>query len=303
MTLPSRPGHRPGLVRRLGYLVDPLPRQQRSERLYRPLRAIHEAPLPDDILLKADALVPILDQGSEGACSGHAAAEADFLSELRTDPQAVMGSRQWYYRCGRVVDGTVDRDAGTHYRSVFTQAAVVGVPPESAWPYEPKSGDPDGDGSAADQFRHDPPAELVRLAFDRRNPGGALEASSVDDLEGDLSDNVDHALSLDMPVCWGGDVDDAFCRGEIDPAVPVTYPAKPAGAHAMVIVGRKVVRANGSAARWYRLRNSWGADFADGGRFWMAESYMRTGDLWVVDKPPPWGPGRAAAAPGAGSPS
>jgi C1A family cysteine protease len=254
-------------------------------KLYRAARSI--AALPDDILIAADAQVPILDQGPEGACAGHSAADGDYLAALATNPNAVLGSRQWMYRCGRTVDGTLDRDAGTMLRSIFTEAARVGIPPEASWPYESKSGDPNGDGAPTDQFRRNPPDEVVRLAYDRRVVDGVLEAQVIDDISGDISDNVDAALAAQRPVCIGVDVDDAFCSGQFDPALPVTYPKKPIGAHAMVIVGRRIVRANGVAQRWYRIRNSWGADFADSGRFWMTEEYMRTGDLWIVNRVPP----------------
>lgn len=283
--LPIVQGHRPGLLRRLGYLLDTIPKQFRSSRLYQPSRAVEQ---PKVILIPTDARVPILDQGIEGACAGHAAAEGDYLSALRADPLAQLGSRQWYYRCGRVLDGTLDTDAGTNFRAVFTEAASVGVPPETAWPYRPKTGDPDGNGSSTDQFRENPPAEVVRLAFDRRSPPGELEASPIDESMGDISDSVDHALASDLPVCWAGDVDDDFCTGNFDPSVPVQMPAKRSGGHAMVIVGRTLVTTNGVVARWYRVRNSWSTDFADGGRFWMSEGWMRSGDLWVVDKPAPW---------------
>jgi C1A family cysteine protease len=129
----------------------------------------------------------------------------------------------------------------------------------------------------------------VRLAYDRRLPDGELAATSLDTIEGDLSENVDHALSQGIPVCWAGDVGEAFCASDFDPALPVEYPTKRAGAHAMVITGRKIVRASGMAvARWYLIRNSWGTGFANRGRFWMTESYMRTGDLWALNKPPLW---------------
>jgi C1A family cysteine protease len=283
MTLPVVHGHQGGQIL-LGFLRDPL---RALERGFKSFRAPPNAGTPrGDILIPADSLVPILDQSTEGSCGGHATAEADLIEALRGNPHAVMGSRQWFYRCGRATDGTLDKDAGTTFRSIFTMAAKVGIPPESTWPYQAKSGDPNGDGAPTDQFRSEPPAEVVQLAYDRRSTDGVLEAKVIEDVDGDIGDNVDAALAMGHPVGWGGDVGDAFCAGQFDPAKPVDPPSKSVGGHAMVIVGRRVVVVNGTAQRWYRGRNSWGKGFADGGRFWMAESWMRTGDLWVVNRAP-----------------
>lgn len=267
----------------LGFFRDPL---RAAGRGFRSFTASPGVNLPGDILIATDASVPILNQEAEGSCGGHSAAEADIIEALRGNPNAVMGSRQWLYRCGRAVDGTLDRDAGTTFRSIFTMAAKVGIPPEAAWPYQSKSGAPDGDGLPTDQFRSEPPAEVVREAYDRRSTDGELEAQVIDDVAGDLGDNVDAALAAGHPVCIGVDVDDAFCAGQFDPSQPVDLPAKASGGHAMVVVGRRVVTVNGTAQRWYRVRNSWGQGFADGGRFWMSEGWMRSGDLWLVNRAP-----------------
>ena len=275
-------GHR-GTPIRLGLIRDPLPAAARGFPAFRATPGIE---VSDDIWIRADRAIPILDQQAEGSCAGHAVAEGDLIEARRSNPAAAMGSRQWLYRCGRVVDGTLDRDAGAIIRSIFIEAAKVGIPPESAWPYQPKSGDADGDGLPTDQFRAEPPADLVRLAYDLRSVDGVLAAQVIDDVAGDISDNVDAALAAEHPVVIGVDVGEPFLSGDFDPAAPVELPTKTQGAHAMVIVGRRIVRANGTASRWYRVRNSWGDDFADGGRLWMSEAYMRTGDLWIVNRAP-----------------
>ena len=273
-------GHQ-GRIIRLGFVADT---RAPADRGFRVVAARGTGAISDDIWLAADKSVPIYNQMAEGSCAGHATAEGDLIEARRTNPSAALGSRQWLYRCGRVFDGTVQQDAGTTFSSILTEASRVGIPPESAWPYLPKTGDPDGDGSPGDQYRADPPANVIRLAYDRRSADGVLEAATLDNTTANIGDTVDEQLGENHPVCVGLQVGDEFCSGNFDPSVAVGVPAQSSGGHAMLIVGRRYVRVNGSLQRWYLVRNSWSDSFANGGRFWMTEEWMSTGDLWVVNR-------------------
>lgn len=271
--------------RRLGALRDPLPPAQRGGRLYRAARA---ALLPSSGGISSAASLPILDQLTLGSCVGQATAEAIFLRDrIQRAPVAELGSRLWNYRAGRAVDGTVDQDAGTSFRSVFTGLEKIGFPPESAFPYsDQKTGNPDN-GSPTDPYRREPSADVVRLAYDQRAVDGVVQWMSVDDLDGDLGDNVVHAIGVDdYPVCIAVDVDAAFEAGAFDPNVPLKPPMKRAGGHAMVIESFETVPVNGEVCRRFKVRNSWSADFGVAGYVWFTEEYVRTGDLFLVERVP-----------------
>lgn len=275
-------GHRPGLLRRLGFLRDGDLPGARGRRF----AATRSTPVPDHTTVLEDGLFPILDQGQLGSCCGQAVAEAIYMRELAQGAAAAaLGSRLWNYHAGRAKDGTVDADAGTTFRSVFTSLERLGFPPETAWPYsDEKTGG--ADGSPTDPFRREPTADAVRLAFDQRAVAGVVSWRSLDDLEGDLGDNVVRALASDYPVCLGIEVDEAFTAGDFDPLALLGPPSKPKGGHALVISGSDIITTRGLKARRFRVRNSYGADFGDKGYVYLDEEYVLGGDLWVVERVP-----------------
>lgn len=285
MIAPLVDGHEPGILRRLGFHRDVVPAAAR----WPAYTATRGTALPIRGYVAQDAMVPILDQGGAGSCVGNAAAEAILIRELAASaPGATLPSRLYLYRGGRVVDGTVARDAGTTFRSVFTAAGIGGFPPETAWPYSDVKTGPDiENGSPTDPYRMQPPADVERLAFDQRVSRGAIAWQAITDIGGDAIDNVRHAIAVDgYPVCIGVDVDDAFTRGDFDPKHLVSRPTKSVGGHAMVVVGFWLTGTGGSNTWWFKVRNSWGPDFGDAGYVYMDEAYVRSGDLWVVGHVP-----------------
>ena len=267
--------------RRLGLHLDARPVHERAKVF----KAAPRLTFGDDIGIAEAAKLAIQDQKSLGACAGHATAEAIYLRELAQGvPVTAIPSRLWLYYLGRLADGTVDQDAGTSFASIFAKVAEMGFPPESLWPYsDQKTGDPDGDGVATDPFRVPPTDDVVRLAFDQCLPSDepAALAWHAIDVSTDTYD-AEAALAQDYPVMIGVPVDDAFCRGDFDPKVPLLPPTNPAGNHAMLAERRLVI----AGQKVWKIRNSWGGSFGDNGYVYFSDAYMQVAQAWIAERVP-----------------
>src|ERR1700712_5754167 len=69
--------------------------------------------LPDAVDLSKDpAMPPIYDQGQLGSCTANAIAAAVDFENYRQDKTFITPSRLWIYYQERVLENTVDQDAG-----------------------------------------------------------------------------------------------------------------------------------------------------------------------------------------------
>src|SRR5438309_672334 len=126
---------RPKLVRRstkgYGWIPD-LPDQR--DRVYAaPLAEI--GPLPPSVDLRSGC-PPIYDQGLLGSCTANAiggALEFDQIKQALSD--VFVPSRLFIYYNERVIEGTVDQDAGAMIRDGMKSVAKQGAPHERLWPY------------------------------------------------------------------------------------------------------------------------------------------------------------------------
>ena len=101
--------------------------------------------LPASIDLR-EKLPPIYDQGELGSCVSNSvsfAVQFDLMNNNLTlaDPSnkvdTAMKSRLFlYYNC-RVLDNSVDSDAGTSIHSAVQALTSLGIPDESVWSYSP----------------------------------------------------------------------------------------------------------------------------------------------------------------------
>lgn len=89
------------------------------------------------------------------------------------------------------------------------------------------------------------------------------------------------SLNAKIPVWLGTLVGDAFERLTADGiAQPTPASDKTAGGHAMYISG---VRTNATGGLEFRVTNSWGSGWADGGGVWASEAWLLAcWDLWPM---------------------
>jgi C1A family cysteine protease len=211
---------------------------------------------------------PISQQGHMGSCAANAVADAleivlanSHVDRRQNVPQV---SRKHLYWVSRSWDGSEEEDAGTFLRSCLRQANHVGVCSEADWPYD-------------ENYRQAPSLESTIRASENKIGGYRRIANQGRERVLDLC----AAMEADCPVVFGTGVGDEFLElygdGVLGP------PSAIKGYHALVVVGYRVV----GAKVQFRIRNSWGEAWGDGGRCWFTEEYMTSGmtsDVWVVSK-------------------
>lgn len=218
----------------------------------------------DVVDLEDGKLTPISYQGNVGSCVGNAAADALEVI-LAQEGQFIQLSRLFLYWNARNYTYQTDYDNGTYIRDCFKSLKQHGVCSEELWPYV-------DDGIA---FRKRPPVKAYMHA----------DANKIDDFyaitqQGDARvDRVEHALRCKCPVVFGTLVNRDFFGYKSGIILPPTGDTE--GGHAMVVVGMKKLP---TGKRIFKVRNSWGAGWGEGGYGWFDESYIswaNTRDLWV----------------------
>src|SRR5215472_14754804 len=91
--------------------------------------------LPPSVDLRSEC-PPIYDQGQLGSCTANAIAGAIEFDQQKQATQEFTPSRLFIYYDERVMEGTVDQDAGAQIRDGIKSVATIGAPPEDDWPYD-----------------------------------------------------------------------------------------------------------------------------------------------------------------------
>lgn len=257
------------MARSLGYRPDP---PKSTDFKFSALG--HTAAPPPSASLK-QFVIEVLDQGRLGSCVANAGCQAIRMSQVRqriakavTPLQAAqvkmapppLGSRLFGYYLARASHHETNIDGGTHLRSFFEMANKFGFPPESLWPYD------------VAKFDQMPATKAFHAAYDQHSPTIYRRVDTLTEIR--------QALANGFAVCFGVDVDEAFCDGAFDPTTPLqAATSNIVGGHAMAFVGYD--------GRAFEVVNSWGTDFGDGGYFLAAESFVEAArDIWAVESAP-----------------
>jgi len=212
---------------------------------------------------------PISDQGPTSTCAANAYCDA--LETLMPDP-VVQLSREFAYYNSRRSHGEEGVDGGTYLRNMFAAGAKLGCSPEDLWPFD------------VNHINERPPVCAYEAGYDYRIKAyyriATTRSSRGDDIEAAV--RMGHPVVLSMQV---GKPFSQYTRGSTE--LVWHAPTHPIGLHAMVVVG---VRRNSVSERQFKLRNSWGTAWGDGGYAWAAEDWLTdpfTSDLWVPTFVPP----------------
>jgi C1A family cysteine protease len=172
-------------------------------------------------------------------------------------------SRQFLYHQERVLEHTVNQDAGAQMREIGRTLGKYGVCEEEYMPYDDKG------------YLQTPSEEAFKNALQHR----ITRYHSVKGLTG-----IKQALSQSKPVLIGISVFESFESKEVARTGIVPMPQaheENLGGHAVLAVGyddeKQVVI----------VRNSWGADWGDEGYFYLPYEFVKGGyafDFWVLDK-------------------
>lgn len=247
-----------GSRRGCGHLADtPDPRDQLCGALGLP-----GTPPPEAMRLAG--LVPrVLDQGWTESCVGHAVASGLWVAHRARGTDLPDPSPRFIYWHARGYHGGELVDTGTFLRTGLKGVMRFGVAPESTCV------------TSRAMINRSPSWSAYRHAHDWGGLRGYYRIASEG--SGRL-DEIKRALAADHPVVFGTGVSESFKR--FSGTNTVTRPAQSAivGRHAMCVVGYRGDK--------FRVLNSWGPLWGDGGFVWVTDTYLaweETRDLWVLD--------------------
>ena len=246
-------------TKRYGWIPD-LP-DHRDHVYAAPLAAL--GPLPPRLDLRAGC-PPVYDQGELGSCTANAIAGAlEFDQMKQGQPGAFVPSRLFIYYNERVIEGTVDEDAGAMLRDGMKTVAKDGAPHERLWPY------------IISKFRTRP--SLTSYTDAARHPAVLYQR-----LTQDLT-QLKGCLAAGFPFVFGFSVYESFESETVAKTghAPMPEPSeRQLGGHAVLAVGYDDSR------EWFVVRNSWGSHWGINGYFTMPFTYLvdnnLSDDFWTV---------------------
>jgi len=207
---------------------------------------------------------PVYDQGSLGSCTANAVAGALQFDEIKQqEADAFTPSRLFIYYNERVIEGTVDEDAGAMLRDGIKSVARQGAPHETLWPY------------LVSKFRTRPSAAAYKDAAGHQALLYQRVPRTIDQFKGCLADGY--------PFVFGFSVYESFESAAVarSGAVPMPRPREVLlGGHAVLAVGYD------DASGRFLVRNSWGTGWGQAGYCTMPYAYLLDGglsdDFWTV---------------------
>jgi C1A family cysteine protease len=233
-----------------GWIPD---RPDQRDRLYAAIAAPPRR-LPAQVDLRAGCS-PVEDQGELGSCTANALVGGlEFLEKKAGQPVTDL-SRLFVYYNERVMEGTVNEDAGAMLRDGVKSLVKQGVCTEMIWPY------------VISKFAVKPPAACYRQALTHQ----VLSYHRILSLR-----EMRQCLAEGYPFVFGFTVYESFESDAVARTGRVRLP-KPAeralGGHAVLAVGYD------DAKKRFTVRNSWGADWGLAGYFTMPYGYLSNRDL------------------------
>jgi C1A family cysteine protease len=245
-------------TRRYGWVPD-LP--DHRDHLYAAPPAVLRA-LPTSVDLRTQC-PPVLNQGDLGSCTANAIANAHRFDQLKQSAQSFLPSRLFIYYNERVMEGTVESDAGAMLRDGVKSIAKQGVCPERDWPYVPS------------KFATKPPARAYAEAKRHQAIEYQRVTQTLSQMRGCIADG--------FPFIFGFTVYESFESEAVARTgrVPMPGPGEGTmGGHAMMAVGYR------DASQGFLAMNSWSTGWGDGGFCTMPYAYLvdtsLAADLWTI---------------------
>jgi C1A family cysteine protease len=206
---------------------------------------------------------PVYDQGQLGSCTGNAIAGAIEFERVKQGLSDFAPSRLFIYYNERVVENTVDSDAGAQIRDGMKVVAKQGAPPETDWPYD------------IAKFTIKPPAKAYTDASKNQVTSYHRVSRVLNQFKG--------CLASGYPFVLGFTVYDAFESAQVAHSGHLSMPQpgeSVQGGHAVLCVGYD------DKNQWFIIRNSWGPHWGMKGYFTMPYQYLLNADLsddfWTV---------------------
>lgn len=202
------------------------------------------------------------NQKSLGSCSANALAGALEFLECKDSVPYLDISRLFIYYNERVVENTVEHDAGACVRDGIKTMARLGACDEALWPYVIK------------RFKEKPPANCYMDATNHR----ITSYHRILDLN-----EMRTCLAQGFPFVFGFSVYESFESARVARTGVLDMPKpreKECDGHIVLAVGYD------DKAKRFLVRNSWGTDWGMKGYFTMPYDYLAdrnlSDDFWTV---------------------
>jgi C1A family cysteine protease len=249
----------PYTIQKYGWLPD-LP-DARDHLYAAPMAVLSKLPASVDLRPKCP---PVYDQGQLGSCTGNAIAGAiQFGRRKAKQKPDFVPSRLFIYYNERVIEHTVNTDAGAQIRDGIKCAVNQGACNEKTWPYN------------IAQFTKQPPAAAYQEAKKYQVTSYSRVTQTLSQLKGCLANGY--------PFVFGFTVYESFESQQVAQTGVMTMPApkeKVVGGHAVLAVGYD------DASQRFIIRNSWGPGWGQKGYFTMPYAYITESnladDFWTI---------------------
>ncbi len=221
------------------------------------------AALPPSVDLRANCPEEIYDQGHLGSCTANAIGAAFEFDLAKQGLRDFMPSRLFIYFNERRIEGTINCDSGAMIRDGIKTVSKQGVCTEKTWPYD------------ITKFTDKPTQACYTEAAGNRAQSYQRVPQVLNQMRG--------CLAHGFPFVFGFQVFESFESDAVAKTGEVPLPGtgeQPLGGHAVLAVGY-----NDATAR-FLVRNSWGADWGQGGYFTMPYTYLTernlASDFWAI---------------------
>ena len=254
--MPLFPSRRKGL----GALIEG-PRETRApgiEKL-RLGKSMHSSATLEHFIPTVDGRRLILDQGATSSCVAHAFIAAIHIAEVRARLPFAPCSRLFaYYNARRLMDPQVlpiVDDSGTYPRTCAEGLAKFGVPDEEYWPFSTFT------------FKVNRRPNYTAMTMANPRTGGSYV--KIYERGDQRLSAIESAIVAGHPVVFGTTVRESFLDMHGPDFVQIQE-GDIAGGHAMAIVGFEPFLGR----MRYRVLNSWGPKWRDGGLVWLDQSLI-----------------------------
>jgi C1A family cysteine protease len=200
---------------------------------------------------------PIYDQSTLGSCTANGV--GDLIEFIQKD---LIPSRLFIYYNERVIEGTINQDAGGQIHDAVQAVVQKGICSESLWPYD------------IEKFAEQPPQNCYDVAS---------KDIITDYFELETLDDIKQCLSVGFPVVFGITLYDSFESDKVEQTGIVPNPKvweQIVGGHCMAIVGYD------DKNKWFIVRNSWGPTWGANGYCYISYKMFAkyASDFWTIRK-------------------
>jgi C1A family cysteine protease len=208
----------------------------------------------------------VRDQGAEGCCTMFAGSGILAWHYKKFMGKNAVFSPQFGYRAERIVEGTVDEDAGAQSRTMMKVLTQYGLCLESSDPYVDTG------------WRT--PTTMAQLAEARKYRLGAYHrVPTLDILKSVLASGYVASLAIDVYSSF--ESDQVAANGMVP--IPDTTKEQCLGGHEVYVFGYS------DMANILFCRNSWGVSWGDRGNFYLPYGYWPyVADSWTCHFGHPW---------------